>query len=164
MVFRKFRIFLSSLRRKPIGQRHREETKMDILLSEVGWKIFVPVCRPVYSNLARLGQRTRRTVRTSPDGRLVWRKNGVDGLTDKSDFHTTPRLQGRGFGRWRSVSRPSRFQCTFVSRPHSRGWRLLRPNNWSQLDRQHRARSPLRRTPYWQKYIARSNPQRVRGF
>src|SRR5215813_10946794 len=60
---------------------------MDILLSEVIWKIFVPVACPIHNNVARLRQRTRDTVGTSSDGRLVWRKDSINWLIDKGDFH-----------------------------------------------------------------------------
>jgi hypothetical protein len=65
---------------------------MNILSSEVRRKIYVPVSRTVRNNLTRLGKRVRRTVSTSPDRRLIWRKNGIEGLIDKGDFHICTRV------------------------------------------------------------------------
>src|SRR3954447_24231534 len=60
---------------------------MDVLLSEVIWEIFVSVACPIHNNVARFRQRTRRTVGTSSDGRLVWWKDSINWLIDKGDFH-----------------------------------------------------------------------------
>src|SRR6516165_12060098 len=101
---------------------------MDILLSEVGWEILVPIHCPVHNNLARLGQRTRRTIGTSPDGRLVRWKNGIDGLIDKGDFHITLVGPGWSFGRWRSVACLFDFNNLLVNVPQGRsGVRSRRP-------------------------------------
>lgn len=66
---------------------------MDIPLSQISRKIFVSVSCSVHNNFARLGQRTGGTVSTSSDGSLIGWKNGVDGLIDKSNFHSALPVQ-----------------------------------------------------------------------
>jgi hypothetical protein len=92
----KLGIFLPSLSREPIGQGHRKEAKMDIVLSVIGGNVFMPVACAIRDNLANLGQRTCRTISACPYRRLVWRKNGVDRLIDKGDFHLAPCRAVRG--------------------------------------------------------------------
>ena len=60
---------------------------MDILLSEVIRKIFVPVACPIHNNVTRLRQRTRRTLCASFDRKLIRWKDSINWLIDKGDFH-----------------------------------------------------------------------------
>src|SRR5215831_13411738 len=73
---------------------------MDVLLSEIGWKAPVPISRPIHNNLTAIGKPTCYTVSTRPDGILIRRKNGIDRLIDKCNFHTISVYLG-------SVTRPN---------------------------------------------------------
>jgi len=84
----KFGILPFSLRHEPVKPRHRKKSKVDVLVAKVSWEISMPVCCSVYDNITRLGQRRRGTMSASPNGSLIWRKNDIDGLIDKGDFHT----------------------------------------------------------------------------
>jgi hypothetical protein len=62
------------------------------------------------SKLVEFGSRSRRTGRIRSDGGLVWWKNDIDRMIDRSDFHTlVPRLQGGTFRKSSAAPRLSRF-------------------------------------------------------
>jgi hypothetical protein len=84
--------------------------------------------RPIHDHFARLGEGARRTISTSPDGILVRRKNGIDGLIDKADFHIN--VLGSGVGARQQEIRvsPSELSIAPISAYcPSPNWNMERP-------------------------------------